>query len=118
MKKKIILVDDDPSILESLQIVLEYEGYGVTVADSGADLKKIIKKQVPDIFILDYQLPRENGTQITKYLKKNTTTKHIPIIIISANHKVEVEVEEAGANDFLEKPFDIDAFLEKVKKYT
>ncbi len=117
-KKKISLVDDDSSIVESLQIILEGEGYAVVSATNGADMKKNIKKDIPNLFILDYRLPRENGAQLTKFLKKNVTTRQVPIMIISANQKIETIVQEAGADDFLEKPFDIDVFLKKVRRLT
>lgn len=117
-RKMISLVDDDSSIVESLQIILEGEGYAVVSATNGADLKKDIKKNIPNLFILDYRLPRENGAQLTRFLKRNAPTRQVPIMIISANQKIEAITQEAGADDFLEKPFDIDVFLKKVKKLT
>lgn len=117
MKKKITVVDDDPTILESLQILLTDEGYEVNLASSGEDFEKSLSGVVPDLVLLDYLLPGKNGIELTRSLRKQSGTEAVPVIIISASHQVEKEVCEAGASAFLEKPFDINALLDLVKKH-
>jgi DNA-binding response OmpR family regulator len=119
MCNKILIIDDDLGIVESTQYLLEYAGYSVRpYLDSTIGLKEIGHSgYMPDLILLDYWLPKENGGAITKMLKSRNDTKGIPIIIISASYSVQELTKEAGADDFIAKPFDMDVLLSKVKKY-
>jgi DNA-binding response OmpR family regulator len=117
MAKKILIVDDDVGILESLQFLLEYAGYEVSVAEDGGFVDQRLLGSMPDLILLDYWLPRQNGGEITKKLKSNNKTKHIPVIIISASYNIKDLVEQAGADDFVPKPYDINMLLDKVETH-
>lgn len=117
MSKKVLIVDDDPAIVESLQFVLEDFGFEVTTAEDGTFTNKKFFERKPDIILLDYWLPGENGGEITRRLKMKTHTKNIPIIIISASYNIKEVVIKAGADDFLAKPYNINDLLQIVNKH-
>jgi CheY-like chemotaxis protein len=115
MKKKVLIADDDPAILDALQLMLEDEGYDVRTSENGESIKQL--KDFPDVLLLDIWMSGIDGRDICKALKSSEETKHIPVIMISANRDTEQIAREAGADDFLTKPFEMDQLLEKVKKY-
>src|SRR5919108_5471079 len=97
MAKKILVVDDDTSIVESLQFLLEDAGYEVMTAEDGRFVNDGWKKKDVNLILLDYWLPQMNGGEITKRLKSHSETKHIPVIIISESYNVKDQVKKAGA---------------------
>jgi DNA-binding response OmpR family regulator len=117
MAKKILVVDDDVAIVESLRYLLEDAGYQVQTAEDGSFIKTILKNTKPDLILLDYWLPQQTGGDITKELKSKKETKVIPVIIISASYNIRELVSDAGADDFLEKPYDIQQMLNMVTKH-
>jgi len=117
--KKIFIVDDDPSILEVMTIVLEEKGYDVSSISSGPQFFELLKKEPhPDLIFLDLWISGSEGTEITKQLKADKKTKNIPIVIVSALNDLESIAENAGADGFLEKPFEIENLLSIVEKHT
>lgn len=118
MKKKILVAEDDKAIIEVVRIILENEGYDVLTADQGEHVYKTIDKHAPDMILLDIWLFGEDGGQIAKTIKSKSHTKHIPLVMMSANNETEKITKEAGADDFLLKPFNIDDLLYMVKKHT
>jgi DNA-binding response OmpR family regulator len=114
-KQRILVADDDPAIVDSIQYLLEDEGYEVDTTVDGATVGKMFETQ-PNLLLLDIWMSGQDGRDICKALKAQDTTKHIPIIMISANKDTEQIARESGANDFLGKPFDIDDLLEKIRK--
>ncbi len=113
-KKQILVVDDDESIVDCLQIVLESEGYRVETTIHGENVVELVANH-PDLLLLDLRMPGINGEDICRKLKAQPTTKYLPIIILSANNNTEEIAKKAGADDFLGKPFDMYALLSKVK---
>lgn len=114
--KKILVVDDDESIIEVIQLVLESEGYHVqTSMDS--NLLPLFKKGEPDLILLDVLLSGADGRDICKQLKGNPKTAHIPVIVLSAHSDADKIADDGGADDFLEKPFDVDALIAIVEKH-
>ncbi|HEU5229479.1 MAG TPA: response regulator [Ktedonobacteraceae bacterium] len=116
-QNKILVVDDDPDILEFLQVILEDEGYVVATTDKGEYVEKLYNGGLPDLILLDVWLSGKDGRDIVKYLKNQEKTKHIPVIMFSAYPNAEETVLQAGADDFLAKPFEIDVLLAKIKRY-
>lgn len=114
MNKKILLCEDDQSILEIMSLVLKNKGYDVMVESENTD--SIIGSNA-DLILLDLGLAKESGKEIAQKLKKNDQTKNIPLIIVSASLDIEHTAQEAGAEDFLKKPFDIEALEKIVHKY-
>jgi DNA-binding response OmpR family regulator len=116
MSKKILVADDDPGILEAIQLVLEDEGYEVVTTVDGETIYQM-EKEYPDLLLLDIWMSGQDGSDICKFLKSRETTKDIPIIMISANKDTEEIAKKAGADDFITKPFEIEELINKVAKY-
>ena len=116
MKKKIIIADDDKDIVTVLTMMLEDAGYEVQSTANG-NTAQMVRDNLPDLLLLDIWMADTDGRDVCKYLKSQQRTKHIPVIIVSANQNTEKIALEAGANDFLAKPFDMDELLEKIARY-
>jgi DNA-binding response OmpR family regulator len=117
--KKILVVDDEPDILGFLQELLEMEGYDVTIIDNTQQIEAKLapNDDLPDIILFDVFLTGKDGSAAVKRLKQQEATRHIPIIMFSAHPKAVTIAKEAGANDFIEKPFEIEDLLDKITKY-
>lgn len=115
--KKILVVDDDPDIVDFLHDLLELEGYTVKATVRVDLLEKLPNGDVPDLILLDVFLSGRDGREIVRYLKNQEETRQIPVIMFSAHPGTEATVREAGADDFLAKPFDLDKLLAKVEAY-
>ena len=115
--KKILVVDDDPSILEAITFMLDSEGYEV-VTDTGEGVNDCLKKYSPQLVLLDIMLGSKDGREIAQALKTDKETKKLPIIFISASSTMNAEVAKSyGVDDFIPKPFEIDDLLKKVAHY-
>lgn len=117
LKARLLVVDDEASILHALQIFLEQEGYQVQSASQYEDLLKEAKPaDLPDLVILDVVLEEEDGRAIAKQLKQNPKTRAIPIILISAHPSAvkDIKTDPSGADAFLAKPFDADVLLDTI----
>jgi DNA-binding response OmpR family regulator len=116
-RKKLLVVDDDPDILEFLQVILEEEGYEVLTSTKGEYLEQLHNGGLPNLILLDVLLSGKDGREIVKHLKSQDETKHIPVIMFSAHPSAEQTARAAGADDFIAKPFNIDELLARVAKY-
>lgn len=114
--KTVLVVDDDVAILEVMKIVLEEEGIAV-LTDTGDQAVPLAEQHRPDLLLLDIWMRGLDGREISRLLKSHPQLNDIPIVLMSAHNHEQSVVEEAQADDFIEKPFDIDAMLEMVKKY-
>jgi DNA-binding response OmpR family regulator len=115
--KRILIVDDELDILEFLQVILEEEGYAVVTSDKTEYLEQLHNGGLPHLILVDMLLSGKDGREIVRYLKSQEETKSIPIIMFSAHPSVEQTARQAGADDFLEKPFDIDVLLAKMAQF-
>jgi DNA-binding response OmpR family regulator len=115
-KKKILIADDDEGIVDALQLFLEDEGYEVEIVTDGATLRDF-PHGLPDLLLLDIWMSGWNGRDICISLKSHQATKHLPIILVSANKDTKKVASEAGADDFIVKPFDLDDLLHKIEQY-
>lgn len=116
-KKHIMIVDDDPSIAEVIKIILEDKGYIVSICCGDNDIRKLIEKSKPDLLMLDILMYGVTGPEIVKLLKERNVTKAIPIIMMSASEHTQKIALTSGADDYLEKPFNIDYLVELVEKH-
>ncbi len=113
-QKRITVADDDPGILDAVSMMLEMEGYEVNATLNGNTV--LNQNELPDVYILDIWMSGSDGRELCKQLKSDEKTKNIPVILISASNNLKQSAETAGADDFLAKPFEIDALLEKIAK--
>lgn len=118
-KKKILIVDDEPDIVETLKFLMESEGFESITALDGEEALKKAKEENPDIMILDVMLPKINGYKVCRLLKFDSKYKHIPILMVTARSQQEDKVigEETGADEYITKPFDINELLQKIHFY-
>lgn len=114
--KTILIIDDNPYILKPLSLLLSGLGYSVTSATDG---KEATMMQIPfsNLILLDSRLQGIKGQDICRKIKSDKSTKHIPIIMCSADNQIKVIAKEAGADDSIEKPFSVSDLLKKIKKY-
>jgi DNA-binding response OmpR family regulator len=117
IKNKILILDDDPDILEILSLLLTQVGYEVQVMSCGDTVFDDIKAFQPDLLLMDVMLAGLDGRTICKSIKDNQLTHFLPIILISGTHDLAQSLHLPGApNDFLAKPFNIDSLLERIAK--
>jgi DNA-binding response OmpR family regulator len=113
--KRILLVDDDPEIVESMKLALEARGYRILVARDGNQGLAMAEREDPDLVILDMMMPRRSGFLVLERLRR---TRRIPmrVIMITANegsrHKAYAEM--LGVDDYIRKPFAMDRLLDSV----
>ena len=118
--KKILVIEDDKDIRDTIVYILQEEKYEV-IASENSKILKSINEYMPDLVLLDNWLTDwksdANGQQLSKELKSDPTTSHIPVIIISAVSNIK-EIAEAGlADGYLRKPFDLNELIEIVKHH-
>ncbi len=116
INKKILVCDDDPSILEMVGFVLELSGYTVITEENSMHLYKLIEKHRPDLLLVDLWMPLLSGDLIIKNLKADPELRDLPAIAISASRDGQYIAEEAGADGFIAKPFDIDHLLTAIEQ--
>lgn len=118
--KRILICDDDPVILRLVQVNLELEGYDVLLAHHGEEAYQVAAAEIPDLVILDIMMPRWDGYQTCKELKNNDTTKHIPVVFLSAKaQQSDIEKgKEYGVDEYLTKPFDPTDLIDVVERLT
>ncbi len=117
--KKILIVDDEVDLVETVRFPLELEGYHVLVSYNGEDALNQAREENPDLIILDLMLPKLDGYKVCRLLKFDERYKHIPILMLTAKtqEKDKILGKETGADEYITKPFDLDDLMEKVKGY-
>lgn len=117
MSKKILLVDDEPSILLSLEFLMEQEGYDVQTATDGDEALQAVREKLPDLILLDIMMPKRDGFEVCQIIRANPEWKETKIIILTAKGR-EVDQEKGlalGADDYITKPFATQELVQKVK---
>jgi DNA-binding response OmpR family regulator len=114
-RKRILVVDDDPEIVESMRTALEAQGYQILIAKDGNQGLAMVEREDPDLVILDMMMPKRSGFLVLEWLRRN---RRIPtrVIMITANegsrHKAYAEM--LGVDDYIRKPFGMDRLIESV----
>ena len=116
-REQILVVDDEEDILELVRFNLSKEGYQVLCAATGEKAVEIARAELPDLMVLDLMLPGMDGLEVTKFLKNNPETQHIPIVMLTAKGEESDVVTglELGADDYVTKPFSPRILLARVK---
>ena len=113
---KILAVDDTPENLRLLEALLTPRGYELVTASSGPEALALLEKEKPDLLLVDIVMPEMNGYEVTKRVRADPASHHLPIIMITATGGADlVRSLEAGADDFVSKPFDQYELLARVK---
>ena len=121
--KYVLIVDDDPDLVETVAMMLESKGFEVGKAYDGIEGEDAIKKRRPDVLILDVMMPRKNGYQLCKELKSNKWTSDIPIVLLTAVGEAvptttysHAEGMATEAEDYIPKPVDAATLVEAVQR--
>lgn len=115
-KRKVLIVDDDEELVELLSDVFEKEGrFDVRTANNGFDAGMLVREFRPDLVVLDVMLPDINGKEVCQRIRSDDTLEAVRIICISGMVEQDkiAELKEAGANDFMHKPFNVDRLLDR-----
>jgi len=116
MEKHVLVVEDDNDILEMVEYLLSSNGLRVHGAGSVKQFWERLSRHTPDVILLDIMLPDGNGLELCMQLKASDATKHIPIVLMSANFsQKELEGKPCG-HEFISKPFNIHDLIGKVQK--
>lgn len=115
--KKVLIVDDEPNIIMSLEFLMKKSGYEIFIARDGEEALQILNKQTPDIVILDIMMPKVDGYEVCQYIKKERQME-TKVIFLSAKSK-ESDIEkgfEVGADLYMTKPFSTRDLMQKVRE--
>lgn len=112
--KKILIFDDDKTILEVITIIFEENGYQVEISETSHDIIEKVSSFKPDVILMDNWIPRIGGVEATKLLKNHEEFKSIPVIYVTANNDIVALAKEAQADDYVAKPFNLEDLEEKV----
>ena len=118
MAKKILIIDDEPDIVKVVKFRLIKGGYEVLTAADGKEGLGFLRSIKPDLILLDFRMPFLNGDEVCKEIKKDESTKHIPVILMTASiqNALEEKVQTMGADDYILKPFDPEELIKKIEK--
>jgi two-component system alkaline phosphatase synthesis response regulator PhoP len=118
-KKKVLIVEDEPDIVESIKFRLELEDIECIVASDGEEGLQKAKQEHPDLILLDIMLPKITGYKIARLLKFDASYKDIPIIMLTARaqEKDKALGKDTGADEYVTKPFDLEMLVALVKQY-
>jgi DNA-binding response OmpR family regulator len=114
-QKKILIADDDEAIVDSTAFMLEVAGYNVDYTTDGTHVPAAMQLK-PDLLLLDIWMSGVDGRDICRQLKDDPKTKNIPVLMISASRDVKQSALESGADEFLEKPFEMESLLNIIVK--
>jgi DNA-binding response OmpR family regulator len=118
MTKKVLIADDEPNIVISLEFLMEHCGYTVKVARNGEEVLQQVETFRPDLILLDVMLPLRNGFEVCRKIRENTAFQAIKIIMLTAKGR-DIEVTKGlalGADAYVTKPFGTKELLEQVRK--
>ena len=115
VERTILVVDDDPDILQTLALCLSTEGYRVTMAANGQEALTLLERDEPACILLDLMMPVMDGWQFVAEIEKRGLRK-APLLILSADRAVQGHANKLRADAFLAKPFDLDELLGKVQQ--
>ncbi len=119
MAKKILLVDDEPEMVEMVKMRLEAHGYEIITANDGLGGLEKARNENPDLILLDLMLPKMTGYEVCRMLKFDDKYKKIPIIVLSALDQQDEREKavKAGADTVFVKPFDLELLLVKIREF-
>ncbi len=117
MPTKILIVDDDPDIRDVLKLTLAEENYEVLEAEDGEVALRTINSKTPDLVLLDYKIPKMDGREVCRRIKKDLLLRHMPIIMVTGKGDINDKVGglDAGADDYVVKPFEPKELLARIR---
>ena len=116
VSRPVLVIDDDDSIRELVQMALRDEGYDVLTAQHGGAALSLLGHENPGLILLDMRMPVMDGWEFAR-LYRERPGPHVPIVVITAAHEVAERAAQVAADDFLAKPFDIDDLVHMVERH-
>ncbi|SFR51807.1 response regulator transcription factor [Litoreibacter janthinus] len=118
MSKSVLLVEDEPNIIEAISFLLERDGWTVRIHSEGADAVDAVARVKPDVLVLDVMLPGRSGFDILRDLRNAAETKNLPILMLTARGQTKDRelAESYGVSHFMTKPFSNEEMLGKVRE--
>ncbi|MCX2764635.1 response regulator transcription factor [Aquimarina muelleri] len=117
-RKKILIVDDEPNIVMSLEYTFKKKDFDVYIARDGEEAIEILKSKIPDVILLDIMMPNVDGYQTLQYIRENSTTKNIKVIFLTAKNKA-LDIEKGftmGVDKYITKPFSIKKIVAEINE--
>ena len=117
MQERVLVVDDDPDILQFVEVNLKVEGYDTEAAESGRRALEAAKDAPPDLVLLDVMMPEMDGLTVLRRLRSAPATANVPVILLTAKALAEDRVRglDLGADDYITKPFDVEELMARVR---
>jgi DNA-binding response OmpR family regulator len=116
MKKRVLIFDDDEAILEVCAIVLETNGFETVTQNNCEDILHKIDQCAPNVVLMDNKIPPLGGVRASRVIRDSPAHTGLPIVFFSANQDVARLAAEAGADEYIEKPFDLDALIAVLRR--
>ncbi|MGB5597784.1 response regulator [Thiothrix litoralis] len=119
MTKTVLIADDEPNILISLEYLMKREGYRVLLAHDGQEACDLIASEHPDMVLLDVMMPKKTGFEVCHAIRADETFKAMPILLLTAKGR-DTDVAKGlamGANDYMIKPFSTKELAQKVREW-
>jgi len=121
MSKRILLVDDEPDILDFVAMRLEAWGYEIITAPDGEKALELLERETPDLILLDVMMPGKDGYEVCNDIKSSEKTSRVPVILFTAKpqqkEKLQSNYDFIAADDYILKPFEPEVLLGKIKKF-
>jgi DNA-binding response OmpR family regulator len=120
VSSRVLVVDDDPDIVDAVGEALEHDGYLVETATDGATALKRVLEAPPDLIVLDVRMPNLNGWEFCEIVRRQSHTRDVPVLFLTACSEVrdQITAMQVGGSDHLAKPFRLDVLREKVRSLT
>lgn len=118
-KKKILIVEDEVFLAETIQARLEHLGYEVRCAERGEDALEMLGQETFDLILMDWMLPGIDGLEVTRRIRQDPKSKTIPVLFMTARARAQdaEEARAAGASDYLAKPFESEELVKLIRKW-
>jgi len=118
MTRKVLIAEDDPDMIEMIQMTLDHWGYDSILAKNGKEAVDMAASQLPDLVLLDIMMPNMDGFEAARLIRQNPKTHSIPILAVTAKvlRKDREECLKNGCNDYLSKPFTVEELASKIEK--
>lgn len=115
---QILVLDDSPAIVDSIEMMMEFEGLTISKFYKGSDMLNALNSEAkPDVILMDMWLSGEDGRDICRTIRADENLRDIPVLIMSASRGLEQSALDAGANDFIAKPFDMGDMISRIRAY-
>ncbi|MDU8913733.1 response regulator [Aestuariicoccus sp. MJ-SS9] len=118
MAKQVLLIEDEPNIIEAISFILSRDGFAVKTHSNGVDAVETVHARKPDMVILDVMLPGKSGYDILRELREDPATRDLPILMLTARGQTKDRemAERAGVSRFMAKPFSNSEVLDAVRE--